>query len=115
MLIGLGETPSLKLFAQATFILGFSVVISAISALPGGAGGREVTVGALLRNVVGMGSGATGAAVLMIGVFQVWFGTFIGIIVGLIFRKRLFPPSLEDEIKAYEHQQDDQAMPQLSL
>lgn len=115
MLIGLGESPSLKLFGQATFILGFSVVISAISALPGGAGGREVTIGALLRNVVGMGSGATGAAVLMIGVFQVWFGTFVGIIIGLIFRKRLFPPSLETEIEAYEHQQDDQAMPQPSL
>ena len=115
MLIGLGETPSVRLFAQATFILGFSVVISAVSALPGGAGGREVTVGAFLTNVVGMSSAATGAAVLMIGVFQIWFGTLVGIIVGLIFRKRLFPPNLEAEIEAYEHQHNDKTMPQPSL
>lgn len=115
ILLGLGEKPSIHLFAQATFILGFSVVISAISALPGGAGGREVTVGALLRNIVGMGSAATGAAVLMIGIFQVWFGTFIGIFVGLIFRKRLFPPTLEDEIKAYEQHQEEKSIPQPSL
>ncbi len=104
MLVGLGETPSGDLFVQATFILGFSVVISALSALPGGAGGREITVGALLKGVVGMGGAATGAAVLLISFFQVWIGVLVGLLVILIFRKRLFPPSLEAEIEAYHRE-----------
>lgn len=99
MLIGLGEPPSAALFAQAVFILGFSVVISALSAMPGGAGGRELTIGALLKTLVGMSPAATGAAVLMIGILQVWFGAFIGISLALIFRKRLFPPSLVAELQ----------------
>lgn len=100
MLTGLGETPSPELFAQAVFILGFSVVISALSAMPGGAGGRELTIGALLKALVGMSTAATGAAVLMIGILQVWFGALIGVVLALIFRERLFPPSLDDELKA---------------
>jgi uncharacterized membrane protein YbhN (UPF0104 family) len=107
MLLGLGETASTELFTQAVFILGFSVVVSALSALPGGAGGREFTIGAMLTGIVGMSSGATGAAVLMIGIFQVWFGVMIGIILALIFRKRLFLPNLEAEIEAYERQKEE--------
>lgn len=103
MLIGLGQAPSWQLFSHAVFILGFSVVISAISAMPGGAGGRELTVGALLKSMLSMSTAATTAAVLMIGIFQVWFGALIGILLGLLFRNRLFPPSLEAEIAAYEH------------
>lgn len=100
ILTGLGETPSPDLFAQAVFILGFSVVISALSAMPGGAGGRELTIGALLKALVGMSTASTGAAVLMIGILQVWFGALIGVVLALVFRKRLFPPSLKEEIKA---------------
>ena len=102
ILLGLGEAPSTTLFVQATFILGFSVVISAISAMPGGAGGRELTVSLMLTSIVGMGATATAAAVIIIGIFQVWFGAFLGIIIGLVFRKRLFPDSLEAEVAAHE-------------
>ncbi len=109
MLLGLGQAPSGALFAQATFILGFSVIVSAISALPGGAGGRELTIGALLKEIVGMTGAANSAAVLMIGIFQVWFGTLVGIVVALLFRQRLFPSSLENDIAAYEQQQDSAA------
>lgn len=107
ILLGLGEAASWTLFVQATFILGFSVVVSAISAMPGGAGGREITIGLMLSGVVGMSEGTTGAAVLMIGIFQVWFGAFLGILIGLAFRKRLFPPALTSEIHAYEQQRQD--------
>lgn len=106
MLLGLGQEASWELFTQAVFILGFSVIVSALSAMPGGAGGREITVGALLRGIVGMSSASTGAAVLMIGIFQVWFGALVGIVLGLIFRKRLFPASLQREIEAYERREE---------
>lgn len=109
ILLGLGQEPSTTLFAQATFILGFSVVISAISAMPGGAGGRELTIAVLLGGLVGMEDAALGAAVLLIGIFQIWFGVVIGIFMGLIFNRRLFPPSLKDEIEAYEHQKAEVA------
>lgn len=110
ILLGLGEEPSMTLFAQATFILGFSVVVSAISAMPGGAGGRELTVAVLLSGMVGMEDAAVGAAVLLIGIFQIWFGVVIGIFMGLIFNRRLFPPSLQDEIDAYERQKTEAAI-----
>lgn len=109
MLLGLGETASTVLFVQAVFILGFSVVVSALSALPGGAGGRELTVGAMLSGIVAMEKSATGAAVLMIGIFQVWFGVMVGIVLALIFRKLLFPPNLEAEIQAYERHKEGQS------
>lgn len=109
MLLGLGQEASADLFVQSVFILGFSVVVSALSALPGGAGGRELTIGAMLTGVVDMDKSATGAAVLMIGIFQVWFGVMVGIMLAWIFRKRLFPPSLEAEIQAYERRKEEQA------
>ncbi|MBI5929495.1 MAG: flippase-like domain-containing protein [Chloroflexi bacterium] len=107
MLLGLGEKASAELFTQAVFILGFSVVVSALSALPGGAGGREFTIGAMLTGIVAMEKSAIGAAVLMIGIFQVWFGVLVGIVLALIFRKHLFPPSLEAEIQAYERHKEE--------
>lgn len=107
ILLGLGEAPSTTLFLRATFILGFSVVISALSAMPGGAGGRELTVSLMLSSIVGMEAAATAAAVLIVGIFQVWFGAFLGIIIGLIFRKRLFPEGLLDEIESYEQRHSE--------
>ncbi len=109
MLLGLGENASAALFVQAVFILGFSVVVSALSALPGGAGGRELTIGAMLSGIVAMEKSATGAAVLMIGIFQVWFGVMVGIMLALVFRKRLFPPNLEADIQAYERHKEGQS------
>lgn len=107
MLVGLGANPSGELFVQATFILGFSIVVSAISAMPGGAGGREITIAVLLSSIVGMGGAANSAAVLMIGIFQVWFGALVGIIIAIVFRHRLFPVSLERELSALEEQHND--------
>ncbi len=98
ILLGLGESPSATLFAQATFILGFSVIISAISAMPGGAGGREVTIAVMLSSIVGMSKDAVGAGVLLIGIFQIWLGVVVGILIGLAFYRRLFPPTLFQNI-----------------
>lgn len=102
ILLGLGETGSLTVLGQSIFILGFSVIVAALSAMPGGAAGRELTVGALLSAVMGMSDAALGVAVLLVGFFQIWFGTLLGIIVILIFRNILFTSRIRDEIEQYD-------------
>jgi hypothetical protein len=42
------------------------------------------------------------AAALMHGFFNKWFRVFLGALIGAIFRKRLFVPSLEAELAAAE-------------
>ena len=117
VLTGLGEPHSLALAAQAIFMLGFSVIIAAISAMPGGAGGRELTIGAMLTAFIGMPRAAIGVAVLLAGINQIWFGTVLGLIVIAIFRKRLFTAGLQEDIEAYEEatSHHDTSPPQLSI
>jgi uncharacterized protein (TIRG00374 family) len=102
MLTGLGLDASWTLFGQATFILGFSVIIASLSTMPGGAGGREITVGAMLTGVVGLTKTDAGTATFLISIFQVWAGVLLGLVVIALFRNTLFPPALEAEIEAYE-------------
>ncbi|MBN1203107.1 MAG: flippase-like domain-containing protein [Anaerolineae bacterium] len=102
LLTGLGVDGSWTLFGQASFILGFSVIIAALSAMPGGAGGRELTIGAMLTGIVGLSKANAGTATFLISIFQVWIGVLIGLVFIALFRHILFPPSLEAEIAAYE-------------
>lgn len=102
LLRGLGIPGSATLFAQAVFILGFSVIVAALSAMPGGAGGRELTVGAMLTGVVGLSRADAGTATFLISLFQVWVGVVLGLAIIALFRRTLFPSALEDELVAYE-------------
>jgi uncharacterized protein (TIRG00374 family) len=102
LLRGLGIGGGWTLFGEATFILGFSVIIASISTLPGGAGGRELTIGPMLTGIVGLSKGDAGTATFLIALFQLWIGVLLGLIVIAVFRNTLFPPALEDEIAAYE-------------
>jgi uncharacterized protein (TIRG00374 family) len=107
ILLGLGLDGSWTLFAQESFILGFSVLIASISTLPGGAGGRELTIGTLLTSVVGLSKATAGTATFLISLFQLWVGVLVGLCVIAIFRNTLFPASLEDEIAAYQSAQQE--------
>jgi uncharacterized protein (TIRG00374 family) len=102
LLTGLGLDGTWTLFAEASFILGFSVIIASISTLPGGAGGRELTVGVLLAGVADLSKTDAGTATFLISLFQLWVGVLLGLIVIALFRETLFPPALEAEIAAYE-------------
>ncbi len=108
LLIGLGLEPSWTLFAQATFILGFSVIVASISTLPGGAGGRELTIGPLLTAILALSKTDAGTATFLIALFQLWVGVLLGLVVIALFRRTLFPPALEDEIAAYEEARQTQ-------
>ncbi len=102
LLTGLGIEPSWTLLAQATFILGFSVIVASISTLPGGAGGRELTIGPMLAGLLALPKADAGTATFLIGVFQLWVGVLLGLTMIALFRQTLFPPALEDQIAAYE-------------
>ena len=102
LLRGLGVEGGWTLFGQAAFILGFSVIIASISALPGGAGGRELTIAPLLTGVVGLSKTDAGTATFLISLFQMWVGVTMGLIMIAVFRNTLFPAAIEDEIAAYE-------------
>ncbi|MCD4686312.1 MAG: flippase-like domain-containing protein [Anaerolineae bacterium] len=70
LLTGLGLAGTGTLFFQAAFILGFSVIVASLSALPGGAGGREITVGARLTGLVGLSKVDSGTGTFLIGLWQ---------------------------------------------
>ncbi|MFU8772569.1 MAG: lysylphosphatidylglycerol synthase transmembrane domain-containing protein, partial [Anaerolineales bacterium] len=81
ILIGLGLPPSGELLSIAVFILSFSTVIGAISALPGGLGATEVSVTGMLVLLLGLGTGIATAATLLVRLTTLWFGVGLGLIV----------------------------------
>ncbi len=93
ILLGLGLHPSPDLLFQAVFILAFSTIIGAVSGLPGGLGAAEVSVGAMLQALVGLGRTMAGTATLLIRFCTLWFGVLLGLLALLLFRRRLFPES----------------------
>jgi len=97
MLQGFGATTTTETLAQGSFILGFAVIVAALSAMPGGAGARELSVGGLLVAMVGLDQSTATATVVINTFFQVGLGVLIGLGVMAIFRQRLFSPNLQIE------------------
>jgi uncharacterized protein (TIRG00374 family) len=102
LLTGLGIDGSLTLFGQAMFVVSFAVIVASLSAMPGGAGGRELTAGAILTGVIGLSKTDAGTGTFLLSILQSWLGVLLGLVIIALFRQVLFPPSLEDEISAYE-------------
>jgi uncharacterized protein (TIRG00374 family) len=91
VLIGLGLEPGTTLLGQAVFILSFATIVGALSALPGGLGAAEASIGAMLGWVVGLDRALAGTATLLIRFCTLWFAVSLGLIVLVMFRRRLFP------------------------
>jgi len=81
VLLGLGVTEGWNTFSMAVFILSFSTVIGAISALPGGLGAAEVSIAGMLSLLMGLPKGIAAAATLMIRFATLWFGVGLGLVV----------------------------------
>lgn len=96
MLTGFGLDGTWELFLQGAFILSISGILGAMTALPGGAGARELTSVGLLTAILGINVGLAGTLAIMLSIFQLWLGVIVGLIIGVIFRNRLFPPTLDD-------------------
>jgi glycosyltransferase 2 family protein len=84
ILLGLGLEPGLRLMALAVFVLSFSAVVGAASALPGGLGAAEASIAGLLLLVIGDRAAAASTATLLIRLATLWFGVCIGLATWLV-------------------------------
>src|SRR5690606_3920342 len=97
ILSGFGLEITWVLFLQATFIAGFSAAIGALSGVPNGAGVTEISGSAMIMAIIAphnpaMTETAAIAAAVIEGFFHKWFRVFVGMVVALVFRDRLFSP-----------------------
>ncbi len=119
ILWGFGLTVDTTLILQAVFINGVTAAIGALSFIPNGAGITEISTLAMLRAIVMPGNpaftvGAAAAAALLQGFFHKWFRVLFGLVVAVIFRKRLLTPGFAAELQAMgttEHPASRAAVP----
>jgi uncharacterized protein (TIRG00374 family) len=81
ILRGLGFPAGAGTTANAVFILAFSTIVGAITALPGGLGAAEVSIAGMLALVAGAEAGVASAATLLIRLATLWFGLLLGLAV----------------------------------
>jgi uncharacterized protein (TIRG00374 family) len=79
ILRGLGLGPTFQLLTLAIFVLAFSTVVGAVSALPGGVGAVEATLTGLLVLAIHPERSLAGAATILIRLGTLWFGIALGL------------------------------------
>jgi uncharacterized protein (TIRG00374 family) len=83
VLTGLGISTGIQTAAIAVFVLSFSTVIGADSALPGGLGAAELSITGMLSLLLQLPTSTATAATLIIRFATLWFGVSLGLIVWL--------------------------------
>ncbi len=81
VLVGLGVSPGWDTLSVAVFVLSFSTVIGAVSALPGGLGAFEASAAGMLTLLLDIPASTAAAATLLIRFATLWFGVTLGLIV----------------------------------
>ncbi len=81
VLLGLGVLPSLETLGLSIFVLAFSTIIGAVSTLPGGLGAAEGSIAGMLTVLLGLSSGISASATLLIRFGTLWFGVGLGLLV----------------------------------
>ncbi len=81
IMLGLGIAPSQRLLAMAVFVLSFSTIVGAASALPGGLGAAEVSIAGMLTFTLQQEPAIAAAATLLIRMATLWFGVLLGLVV----------------------------------
>jgi uncharacterized protein (TIRG00374 family) len=89
ILVGLGLKSSINTCSNAIFILAFSTVIGAVSALPGGLGAAEASISGMLILLLPTSVDIAAAATLLIRFATLWFGVVLGLIVWVLSRNLL--------------------------
>jgi len=79
ILKGLGLEVDFNLLAFAVFVLSFSTVVGAASALPGGLGAAEASIAGML-GLYGISTSIASSATLLIRLATLWFGVFLGLL-----------------------------------
>jgi uncharacterized protein (TIRG00374 family) len=81
VLLGLGVPGGWQTLSLAVFILAFSTVVGAVSALPGGLGAAEASIAGMLSLLMALPAGTAAAATLLIRFATLWFGVGLGLVV----------------------------------
>lgn len=81
ILLGLGVVPGWTTLSVAVFVLSFSILVGAVSALPGGLGLAEASIAGMLVLLLSLGSDTAAAATLLIRFATLWFGVSLGLMV----------------------------------
>ena len=89
ILIGLGVAPSWETLSIAIFVLAFSTIVGAASALPGGLGAAEASIAGMLALLLGIHADIAAAATLLIRFATLWFGVALGLVVWVFSRELL--------------------------
>jgi uncharacterized protein (TIRG00374 family) len=89
ILIGLGVSPGVSTLSIAIFVLSFSKVIGAITALPGGLLATDVSMIGMLVLLLDLDTNTAAAATLLIRFASLWFGVGLGFGVWLFSRDLL--------------------------
>ena len=92
VLRGLGVPESWETLSVAVFVLAFSTVIGAVSALPGGLGAAEASIAGMLVLLLQVPTDTAAAATLLIRFATLWFAVALGLVVWIVYRKTLFSP-----------------------
>jgi glycosyltransferase 2 family protein len=100
VLHGFGLELTWTLFLQATFIVGVTSAVGALSFVPNGAGVTEASNTLLLLAMLSptnptMTPVLAAAASLLQGFFHKWFRVLLGLVVAILYRRRLFGDDLE--------------------
>jgi len=89
ILIGFGVAPGISTLSIAIFVLSFSTVIGAISALPGGLLATDASIIGMLVLLLDMDANTAAAATLLIRFATLLFGVGLGLITWLYSRDLL--------------------------
>lgn len=90
ILRGLGIPAGWETLSIAVFVLAFSTVIGAVSALPGGLGAAEASIAGMLVLLLKVSRDTAAAATLLIRFATLWFAVALGLITWIVFRRTLF-------------------------
>jgi uncharacterized protein (TIRG00374 family) len=96
ILVGLGVPPGGQTLSIAVFVMAFSTVIGAVSALPGGLGATEASVAGMLVLLLGLHTDVATVTTLLIRFATLWFGVAIGLVAWIFSRDLLGIPQSSD-------------------
>jgi len=97
ILMGLGLPPSERMLAMAVFVLAFSTVVGAASALPGGLGAAEASIAGLITLTLHQDPALATSATVLIRLATFWLGISLGLIAWF-FSPELFGLTSNSEI-----------------
>ncbi len=89
ILVGLGLPAELGPLSIAVFVLSFSTIIGAMSALPGGLGAAELTIAGMLAFIARLDPATASSATVLIRLATLWFGVGLGLAIWALSPKLL--------------------------